>query len=392
MRRDIKRALAAVFVARTAASAGLRVVYPFLPAVARGLGVSPGTLASVIALRNLGGFTTPLVAPVSERHGRRSIMLVAMAAVVAGAAITATGSFAAAAIGIVVVGFAKTTFDLPMQAWFGDRVPYEERGRVFGITELTWATSLLVAAPASGFLIAATDWRAPFVLIAVLAAVGIVAVMRGLQPDPPREHVARSLEFDSSIRRVIAIVVLFIMASEIVFIVYGQWLEADFGLSVAGIGTFTLAIAAAEVMGEGLVAAVSDRVGLKRMWLGGLVVTAFAYLSFGMVGSSLAMAVVVVVVWITAFEVTIVSSIPFVSELSDARERVLSTLLVSIGIGRAAGALVAQPLYSGGGIARGTVVSAACVAVGALLLGGIPDHVMRDARDGDGEEPPGVEP
>ena len=391
MRRDIKRALAAVFVARTAASAGLRIVYPFLPAIARGLGVSPGTLASVIALRNLGGFTTPLVARVSERHGRRSIMLAAMAAVVVGAAITATGSFAAAAIGIVVVGFAKTTFDLPMQAWFGDRVPYQERGRVFGITELTWAVSLIVAAPASGFLIAATDWRAPFVLIAVLAAVGIVAVMRGLQPDRPREHVARSLEFDGSIRRVIAIVVLFIMASEIVFIIYGQWLEADFGLSVAGIGTFTLAIVAAEIMGEGLVAAVSDRVGLKRMWLGGLVVTAFAYLSFGMVGSSLAMAVVVVVVWITAFEVTIVSSIPFVSELSDARERVLSTMLVSIGIGRAAGALIAQPLYTGGGIARATAVSAACVVVGALLLGGIPDHVMRDSGEGDREEPPGVE-
>ncbi|MGH2755142.1 MAG: MFS transporter [Actinomycetota bacterium] len=255
MRRDIKRALTAVFIARTAASAGLRVVYPFLPAISRGLGVSPGALASVIALRNLGGFATPLVARVSERHGRRSIMLVAIAAVVVGAAVTATGSFAAAAIGIVVVGFAKTTFDLPMQAWFGDRVPYQERGRVFGITELTWAMSLLIAAPASGFLIAATDWRAPFVLISVLSIVGTVAVARGIEPDRPLEHRPRSLRFDGSIRRVIGIVVLFIMASEIVFVLYGQWLEADFGLSVAGIGTFTLAIVVAEVMGEGLVAA-----------------------------------------------------------------------------------------------------------------------------------------
>ncbi|MGH2755141.1 MAG: hypothetical protein ACRDLB_11995 [Actinomycetota bacterium] len=75
---------------------------------------------------------------------------------------------------------------------------------------------------------------------------------------------------------------------------------------------------------------------------------------------------------------TIVSAIPFVSELSAARERVLSVMLVSIGIGRAAGALVAQPLYSGGGITRGAAVSAACVAVAALLLVGIPDHISKD--------------
>lgn len=374
VQRDIKRALTAVFIARTALNAGMRVVYPFLPAISRGLGVSPATMASVIALRNLGGFTTPLVARVSERYGRRSIMLAAIAAVVVGGAVTATGSFAAAAIGIVMVGFAKPTFDLPMQAWFGDRVPYQERGRVFGITELTWATSLLIAAPASGFLIAATDWRGPFVLISVLSIVGAIAIARGIDPDRPREPRPRSLRFDGSIRRVIVIVVLFVMASEIVFVIYGQWLEADFGLSVAGIGTFTLAIVVAELMGEGLVTAVSDRVGLKRMWLGGLIVTAVAYLAFGSVGSSLPLGVVVVVVWITAFEVTIVSAIPFVSELSDARERVLSTMLVSIGIGRAVGALVAQPLYSAGGIARGAAVSAACVVTAAVLLVGVPDH------------------
>lgn len=375
MRRDVKRALVAVFVARTAANAGLRVVYPFLPAIARGLGVSPGQIASIIALRNLGGFATPAVARVAERHGRRTIMLLAMAAVTAGCLLTVTGSFAFAAVGIVVVGFAKPGFDLPMQAWFGDRVPYRERGRVFGITELTWATALIVAVPASGFLIAATDWRAPFVLVAVLAAAGVLAVGAGVDPDRPHEHFKRKLHLDEPIRRVIAVVVLFSLAAEIPFIVYGQWLEGSFGLSVAGIGTFTLAIAAAELMGEGLVVAVADRLGLKRMWLGGLVVTAVAYLSFALVGSSLALAVVVVVVWITSFEVTIVAAIPFISELSPARERVFSTVLVSVATGRAVGALLAQPLFAAGGIAGATAASAGCVIIAAVILLGVPDHV-----------------
>jgi predicted MFS family arabinose efflux permease len=382
MRKDIKRALVAVFVARTAANAGLRVVYPFLPAISRGLGISHGQLASVIALRNLGGFAAPAVARVSERHGRRSIMLLAIGAVAAGCLVTITGSFVLAAVGIVMVGFAKPAFDLPMQAWFGDRVPYRERGRVFGITELAWATSLIVAAPASGFLIAATDWRAPFVLVAVLAVIGSVAVARGVEPDRPHEHPDRKLRFDATLRKVIAVVVLFSMASEVPFILYGQWLEGNFGLSVAGIGTFTLAIAAAELTGEGLVVAVSDRIGLKRMWLGGLVISSLAYLSFGLVGSSLGLAVLVVVVWITSFEVTIVASIPFVSELSPARERVLSMVLVSVGAGRAAGALLAQPLFSAGGMTLGAAFSAACAISAALILLTIPDHPVSYEESG----------
>ena len=59
--------------------------------------------------------------------------------------------------------------------------------------------------------------------------------------------------------RVIPIVVLFIASSEMVFVLYGQWLEGNFGLSVAGTGTFSLLIAVGELSGEGAVVAFSDR-------------------------------------------------------------------------------------------------------------------------------------
>jgi predicted MFS family arabinose efflux permease len=375
MRPEIRRALVATFVARTAASAGLRVVYPFLPALARGLGVTPGQLSAVIAIRNLGGFGTPVVARLAERHGRRSIMLVAIAAVTAGCLLVVTGWFALAAAGIVVVGFAKYAFDISMQSWFGDRVPYTERGRVFGITELTWATSLVVAAPVSGFLIAATDWRAPFVLVALLSLAGLGAVARGVAPDRPAEHRPVRLEASGRLLRVVPIVVLFIASSEVVFVLYGQWLEGNFGLSVTGIGTFSLLRVVGELSGEGAVAAFSDRIGLKRMWLGGLLVTSVAYFSFGLVGSSLVMAMIVVVVWISAFEVTIVSAIPFIIELSPARERILSTMQVSISSGRVLGAIAAQPLFQSGGIELAAAVAGTSVLAAALLLArGVPDH------------------
>lgn len=370
MTPEVRRALKAVFVARTAANGGLRVVYPFLPAIARGLGVPIGALANLVALRNLGGITTPIAARASEAWGRRRLMVVAMMAITAGCALSAgASSLAMAGVGIVLVGIAKPVFDVPMQSWFGERVPYQERGRVFGITELTWSVALLATVPISGLLIELTSWRAPFVLIAMFAAVGTVAIFLGISSDVPHRHVARPLEITAPRVRMLASVLLWSSAAEIPFIVYGRWLEEIFGLSVAGIGVFTVVVVAAELAGEGLVVVVADRIGLRRMIYGGLVVSILAYASFAAVGASLVLAICVVSVWIAAFEVTIVATIPLVSELAvESRDRLLSLLSVAIALGRGGGAVVALALYDSGGIALAGFSSAGLAILASLLI------------------------
>jgi predicted MFS family arabinose efflux permease len=376
MRPEVRRALWAVLIARTAANGGLRVIYPFLPAIARGLGVSIGALSAVVAMRNLGGLVTPFTARATESTGRRTMMLGAMAAVVAGCLLTASApGLLVAATGILLVGFAKPAFDVAMQAWFGDRVPYGERGRVLGITELTWALALIITVPLSGWLISVTSWRAPFVLIALLSAAGLAAMIPGLESDAPAGRDLRPLKLNAPRALVLTAAFLFSTAAEIPFIVYGQWLEGSFGLSVAGIGVFTMVVVAAEIAGEGLVVLIADRVGLKRMILAGLALSALAYTGLGATGTSLLLAGVVVMTWIAAFEVTIVATIPFVSELAiESRDRLLSLLAVCIALGRAAGALLAQPVYASGGIARVGIVSSICALAAAGMILGIAER------------------
>jgi predicted MFS family arabinose efflux permease len=308
------------------------------------------------------------------------MMLVAMVTVTVGCTLTASSSvFLVAGIGIVVVGFAVPAFAIPMQAWFGDRVPYSERGRVFGITELTWSFGLLAVVPISGFLIERTSWRAPFILVSVACAIGTVAVARGIGSDRPQERVKRSLKLTPPRVRILAIAMLFSMATEIPFIVYGQWLEGSFGLSVAGIGTFTIAVVISELLGEGLVTVYADRWGLRRMFLGGLLVSGLAYLALSLTGSVLVLATIVVVVWIASFEVTVVAAIPFVSEMAtEARERLLSLFTVMIAVGRAVGAVIAQPLFTAGGIGLVGLVSALCVGMAALVLLRVKEHAAPD--------------
>jgi predicted MFS family arabinose efflux permease len=370
---EVRRALVAVLFARTAINGSLRVVYPFLPAIARGLDVSLGTVAAIVAVRNLGGLAAPVGAWAAERSGRRSPMVLATVVVAAGSLLTgASARLWPAALGMVVVGIAKPVFDVPMQAWFGDRVAYEARGRVLGITELAWPLGVIVVVPVSGVLIQHLGWQMPFVLVGVLAAAGALVVWTLIGSDRPERRVARPLELTRERVTLLGVVLLFSISAEMIFVVYGAWLETSVGLSVTGVGLFTVVVVAGEIAGEGAVAWVSDRIGLRRMTLGGLLCSGVAYLAFGLVDGSLLSALVVVVVWVATFEVTLVAAVPLASELAPgSRDRMMSLFTISLSLGRVLGALVASPVFVRGGIALTGVVAAGVVAGAAALLTGV---------------------
>lgn len=376
--RDVAAALAAVLVARTAVNGGMRVVYPFLPEIERGLGVSAAALGVVLAVRAMAGLTAPVVPRLAERVGRRALMAAGLATTAVGCLfVVGAPGFGVAAAGIILCGLAKPTFDVPMQGWFGARVPYARRGRVLGLTELTWAMALALTIPA-GALIAVTDWRAPFVLVVLLAALGLVVLARLVAPDHPAARGRRPLRLTRPHLAVLGVMLLVRLALELVFLSYGRWLETDFGLSVTAIGLFTLVVVASELAGEGAVAAFADRIGLRRSVFAGLLGCAAAYVALGFVGGSLAGAVTVVVVWFVASEITIVSIIPFVSELAvESRDRLLSLLVMTNAAAAALAALVAAPVFTAWDMRGAGLIAAGCVLGAGTLLMFVPSP---DAR------------
>lgn len=376
--RDVAAVLAAVLVARTAVNGGMRVVYPFLPEIERGLGVSAAALGVVLSVRAMAGLTAPMVPRLAERVGRRALMAAGLATTAVGCLlVVGAPGFAVAAVGIILCGLAKPTFDVPMQGWFGARVPYARRGRVLGLTELTWAMALALTVPA-GPLIAVTDWRAPFILVGLLAVLGLVVLARLVAPDRPAARGRRPLRLTRAHLAVLGVVLLFRLALELVFLSYGRWLETDFGLSVTAIGLFTLVVVASELAGEGAVAAFADRIGLRRSVFAGLLGCAAAYVALGFVGGSLAGAMTVVVVWFVASEITIVSIIPFVSELAvESRDRLLSLLVMTNAAGAALAALVAAPAFTAWDMRGAGLIAAGCVLGAGTLLVFVPSP---DAR------------
>ncbi len=375
--------LGTILLSRTTINSSFRVVYPFLPVISRGLGVPLTAASFLLTLRALVGLSSPLFGPLSDRYGRRSLMLVGLGMLTTGAALIAGWpTYGVVTVGFILFGLSKTAYDPAMQAYLGDAIPYHRRGRVLGITELSWSAAWLVGVPAAGFLIERAGWQAPFVALTLLALVGLLFTRRMLPDQPQRTsptapHWAGSfvklttgLRHNWSAWLGMAVGLLFMFAIENVFVVYGAWMEETFSLSVGALGLASSVIGIAEVMGEGISAGLVDRLGKKKAVLGGLLVNAGAYLLLPLLSGNLASALISLFVLFIAFEFSIVSSFPLISELApDARGTLMALNVAALSVGRMAGSLTATPLWLHGGLSLNAVVSCgAALAAFALLF------------------------
>ncbi len=367
--------LGTILLSRVIIDSSFRVVYPFLPVISRGLGVPLTAVSFLLTLRALAGLSSPLFGPLLDRYGRRSLMLAGLGMLAMATALMAGWPiYGVAVVAFVLIGLSKTAYNPALQAYLGDAVPYHRRGRVMGLTELSWAAAWLVGVPAAGFLIERAGWQAPFVVLTLLALVALL--FTGRLPSDPSQR-ASSIAFhwtglchNRSAWLGMAVGLLFVFAIENVFVVYGAWMEETFRLSVGALGLASSVIGIAEAMGEGASAGLVDRLGKKTAVLGGLLLNAGAYLLLPLLSGSLTSALVGLFVLFMAFEFSIVSSIPLMSELAPgARGRLMSLNVAALSVGRMVGSLTGAPLWLRGGLTLNGVVSCgAALAAFALLF------------------------
>ncbi len=372
--------LAVILLARTTLNSSHRVVYPFLPAISRGLGVSLTAVSYLVTVRSLVGLSSPLFGPVSDRHGRRAMMLSGMATLVFATLLIvsptvwpALPAYQVAFLAFALFGIAKVVYDPALQAYLGDLIPYHRRGRTMALVELSWSAAWLLGVPATGFLIELYGWHAPFIAIALLGLLSLLLTRRL----PKADHRHRfqvdlhspALIKNRSALTALVISVLLMFANENVFVVYGAWMESTFGLSVGALGLASIVIGVSELVAEGATAAFVDRIGKKRAVAGATLLTAGAYLLLPAMTHSLAVALVGLAALFVTFEFSVVSSIPLVTELAPATRGTLMALNVAaMSAGRMAGSLTATRLWLHGGMVLNGAVSAGASLVALLML------------------------
>lgn len=363
-------------VIRTITNTGWRMVYPFLPAIARGLGVELALVARAVTARSLLGLLAPLFGSTADTWGRRTALVIGMVIFSAGMLLVVVWpTYPALLIALILSGIGKFIFDPATQAFIGDRIDYQQRGLVIALTEMSWSGAFVIGIPLVGWLIARSGWRAPFPWLALLGLAAGLVLWRMLPLDAPHPDERPSLA--AGMRTVLthpsalgglAVSLLVCAANETVNIMYGAWMEDAFAIQVAALGAASTVIGVAELAGEGFVAALVDRIGKRRAVALGVTLNALACLALPFLGANLVGALIGLFCFYITFEVTIVSSLPLMTELvPGARATMMAGNVAAISLGRVLGALIGPGLFAVGLLGNG-IAAAAFNALAVVIL------------------------
>ena len=332
-----------------------RMVYPFLPVFSRGLGVDIATLSLAITNRSLAGMSVPFLTAFVNRRGRKFGMLFGVGLFAIGAVIVAIKpSFPAFMVMLILTTLGKFGFDPSMQAYLGDRIPYQRRGLVLSITELGWSLSFFIGIPLASILISQRGWMSPFLILAILGF-GAGAVLIFLVPRDAASEESQTNLFQN-IREVLsyppALIGLSIgslgsAGNEVINLVFGVWMEDSFGLMIIALGGAAAVIGLAELGGEIFSGGLVDRFGKVPAIRVGLIANCFAALLFPVIGKSVTGALISLFIFFITFEYWLVSSIPMMTEIMPgARATLMAFNVAGLSMGRAIGAFVAPSLFN----------------------------------------------
>ena len=356
-----------------------RFVYPFAPVLSRGLGVPLTAITSIIAATQATSLLGLFSGPLADRLGYKVMMLLGLGLLTIG--LFAGGFlpfYGVVLVALLLAGLGKSIFDPAIQAYVSQRVPFQRRGLVIGVLEFRWAGSSLVGIPLVGFLIHYFGWRAAFFALGIAGLLSFVAVALSISGDgrsPDRRQPAGYLKAWQTLGKqrsaLGAVIFAFLVsaANDNLFVVYGAWLEQSFSLSVIALGVGTGVIGVAELCGESITAAFSDRLGLKRAVMIGTTLCVISYGALPLMRQSLPLSLGGLFFVFLSFEFTFVSALSLGTELlPEYRATMMSTFLAAAGIGRMFGALIGGSIWLYGGILLTALVSAAISAMGLIAL------------------------
>ncbi|ENN84243.1 major facilitator transporter [Rhizobium freirei PRF 81] len=276
-------------------AAGTGLVMPILPQLLRSvthtsdLGWRYGAFLSLYAA--LQFLASPILGTLSDRYGRRPVLLVSLAGGMIDYAFMAWApDFWWLFLGRAVAGLTAANASVAA-ACLTDITPEEKRARAFGLLSACFGIGFILG-PVIGGVLGTVSLRAPFVAAGVLVLLNFILALialpetRSAKPervDPAAFHPLAPLRWITAFPALLPLLfmsVILSMVGEIggtVWVLYGQdkfgWDIAAVGLSLAGFGLFH-ALAQAFVAGP-----LSERWGERRALVVAIVCDSAAYIA-----------------------------------------------------------------------------------------------------------------
>ena len=365
-------------VTRIAANTCYRFAPPFIAIIAgqaQGFDVSITRVGLVISVSELAGFLAPLLGTFVDRVSRRTALAVGLLGSFVGTMMMAGApNLVVLCVGLTLLNLLKSCFDLGMAAWISDRVPYERRGRVVGITETSWALSLLLGVSLLGVVTAATSWRIAALVGGMSIAVCAVWLDRRIRAagEVPvsNEHASRAVGRMGARDWLVPLSMFGLMGgSQCLFVTFGAWLTDDFEFGANGIAAVGFALGAGELLSSVSSARLTDRIGKERsvaLGAGLMVPSALVLAGFD---SILPLGLIALAVFIIGFEYGVVSMLPIATNLVASAPGKGFGLVIGAGtFGRGVLTFVATALYEWSGISGAALASIACAMLSAATI------------------------
>jgi predicted MFS family arabinose efflux permease len=384
---EVRQRITLLTLARTAANGCFRFAPPFLATIASGLDVSLDTIGIAVAVSELSGLLSPATGAFAERFHRRTAMASGLIAVGLGALIAAGAqNLVMLAVALVVMNQSKVLFDLGLGAWVSDRVPYEQRGRVIGLTETSWALGLLLGVTSMGLIASVTSWRLAYVFGAVAVIVLGSLVATRVPDDPVGHQQARRSRERAPLPRIVAVVAAGIFclmaASQVLFVTFGSWLIDDFDFTAGTLALITFGLGFGELLASLSSSRLADRWGKQVAGAFGAALMVPSGLLLALTNDRLLFALPMLVVAIAAFEFGIVCIIPLGTMVVPGAPALGMSVMFACGtLGRALASIPATRLYVRYGIAWPGVMCAvfACGAIVSMWRVHVWERRQREA-------------
>ena len=371
--KEIRRNITAVTVARLVANAAYRFAPLFLATIARGFDVSLSTLGFAIFVSELSGFASPFAGRIVDRLTHRNSMVLGLIGSAVGCTIAAVSTSPLMfAVGVTVLALTKQSFDLGLGAWIADHVPYNQRGKIVGLTETAWALGLLVGVSIMGLITAATNWRIGFAFAVLCLVVSMFVIFNRVTNEARVPHESRSTtpqRITGNSWLVVFTMFCIMCSAQNLFVTFGAWLEDEFQFGAARLAVAGFSLGLVELVASVSSSRQTDKWGKERsIALGALlVIPGGIFLCLG--SNNLIIGLIGVFIYFLGFEFSVVSLLSLATSLvPNSPGTGLGWVLGAGTLGRAVMAIIATHLFESFGVQGPALMGAFFGLLGALTI------------------------
>lgn len=365
------------------ASSQIMIISPILPQIGAELAIPDPLLGTLVTAYSLMvGLFAIISGPISDRIGRRRILLVGAGLMTLALAAHAFVADYVSFLGVrVFAGVGGGILSGAAVSYVGDYFPYHRRGWALGWIMSGSAFGQILGIPMGVVLAGHLGFRAPFYLFALTMTLTFALIWYSL-PQPPIVKREDRLSVGGAVRDYLdmlrrkeiasAAVAFFLMflGVSLYVVYYPTWLERTMGFSSNQIASLFLVGGVANVLTGPQAGRVSDRIGRKLIVLLSCVGLFFVMLGTTLVVRSLWVAyplffltMVLVAMRISPFSALLTALVP------DQNRGSLMSLTVALGqVGFGLGGALAGPLYAEFGYASNTFIGAVSVLGMGLMV------------------------